>query len=79
MKISVIKYCESCKKRGPTVKTQLLPKIKKAFPDALLESKCLSFCGPGSRQPFVYVDDTLIYAADDEQLIAKIKEHLEQE
>ncbi|GBU11207.1 hypothetical protein AwErysi_08230 [Erysipelotrichaceae bacterium] len=72
-----IKYCTSCKKRGDLVQKTLVPKLKKAFPESDFIMQCLSFCGPGSRQPFVYVDQTLITAKTDEELIEKIKKHLE--
>jgi len=70
----IIKYCDKCKRRGDIVKAQLVPKLQKEFPQAVFEAKCLSFCGPGSKKPFVYVNDTLVYADSDEALIEKIKQ-----
>lgn len=67
-----IKYCDKCKRRGHLVKHQLIPKLQKQFPDAEFEVGCLSFCGPGSQQPFVFVDDELVYAKTDDELIDKL-------
>lgn len=72
-----IRYCDSCKRRGDIVRSKLAPRLKKEFPNAEFDVQCLSFCGPGSRQPFVYLGDTLIYAATDDALIDKIRMELD--
>jgi len=68
-----IKYCDKCKRRGDLVRSELLPRLKKEFPMATFEAGCLSMCGLGSRMPVVFVDDHIIYADSDDELINKIK------
>jgi uncharacterized protein YuzB (UPF0349 family) len=69
-----IKYCDRCKRRGDLVRSQLLPRLKKEFPQAAFDSMCLSVCGIGSRKSVVFVNDQLIYADSDDELIDKIKD-----
>ena len=73
----VIKYCDKCKRRGDIVRKELVPRLKKEFPQATFENGCVSFCGPGSKRSFVYVNDLLVYAMSDDELIEKIKEVIE--
>lgn len=72
MSTITIKYCDKCKRRGDIVRTKLLPRLKKEFPHAEFQSGCVSFCGPGSQKPFVYVNDMLVYATNDDELIEQI-------
>lgn len=73
-----ISYCDMCKRRGDQVKAHLAPRLKKEFPEAEFVVQCLSFCGPGSKKPFVYVNDELIYAETDDELIQEIKDYIKQ-
>jgi len=75
----IIQYCEKCKRRGDLVRTKLAPRLKKEFPMATFTTKCLSFCGPGSQMPFVFINDALIYADSDDELITKIKDFINTE
>lgn len=69
----VIRSCEICK----SMKNQKLEqRLKKAFPDAEIDIKCQSYCGPGSRQPFAMIGDDIIDAPSVELLIKEIETHL---
>lgn len=74
--VVTIKYCDRCKRRGDIVKAQLVPRLQKEFPEATFEAECLSFCGPGSKKPFVAVNNELVYADSDDELVRKIDERL---
>lgn len=74
MKKIQIQGCEICK----SMKNQRLKeRIQKAFPDAEVQIKCQSYCGPGSRKPFVMIDDEIIEAPSIDLLIEAIRQHLE--
>lgn len=75
--METIKYCTKCKRRGHLVSSELLPLLKKAYPDAEFEDKCLSFCGPGSKKPFVQINGALVFAETNEELMEQIAEVLD--
>lgn len=68
-----ISSCEICK----SMKNQRLSeKLAKAFPQAQIQMKCQSYCGPGSRQPFVMINDDIITAQTVDMLIKEIEKYL---
>ncbi|MGL4663008.1 MAG: DUF1450 domain-containing protein [Culicoidibacterales bacterium] len=69
----VIRSCEVCKSMK---NQQLEQKLKKEFPDAEIQIKCHSYCGPGSRKPFVMIDDEIFEAPTINELIAEIRTYL---
>lgn len=76
MKKIQIQGCEFCK----SMKNQRLEqRLQKAFPDAEIEMKCQSYCGPGSRVPFVMIDDEIIEAPTIDLLIEAIKKYVQNE
>ena len=75
--METIKYCTKCKRRGHLVASELLPLLKKQYPHAEFEDQCLSFCGPGSKKPFVQVNGVLVFADTDEELLEKIADVLD--
>lgn len=76
MKQQVIGYCVKCRGRGDIVRTKLVPRLKREFPTAIFEERCLSFCGPGAKTSFVTVNEVLVTATTDDELINKIHELL---
>lgn len=73
MKQRIIYGCETCKSMK---NQQLEQKLKKAFPEMEVQIKCQSYCGPGSRMPFVMIDDEIIEAPSIEQLIEAIHQYV---
>lgn len=75
MKSVRIQSCEICK----SMKNQQLEnKLTKAFPEAEIQIKCQSYCGPGSRKPFAMIEDEIIEATTIDLLIKEIKSYLEE-
>lgn len=74
MEQNVIRSCELCKSMK---NQQLEQKLKKAFPHAEIQIKCQSYCGPGSRQPFVMIGDDIITAPTIDLLIKEIRQYLD--
>lgn len=70
----VIRSCEICKSMK---NQQLEQKLRKAFPNVDIQIKCQSYCGPGSRTPFVMIGDDIIEASSIELLIKEIRQYLE--
>ncbi len=64
------KICDKC--AGTNIKT-LVPKLKELDPNAEIDIKCHSFCGPGSKKPFVIVNDRTVFAETEEEVIKKVR------
>lgn len=64
------KVCDKCK--GTNLAT-LLPKLERLDPAAKIVVACHSYCGPGRDEPFVFVNNKLIRARDEQTLIEKVE------
>lgn len=68
-----IRSCDTCKSMK---NMRLEERLKSAFPDAQIQIKCQSYCGPGARTPFAMIDDEIFEAPTIDALIDAIHQYL---
>jgi uncharacterized protein YuzB (UPF0349 family) len=68
--MNVFKICDKCV--GTNIKT-IVPKLKELDPNAEIDIKCHSFCGPGSMKPFVIVNERTVFATTEDEVIEKVR------
>jgi uncharacterized protein YuzB (UPF0349 family) len=68
-----IRICDKCK--HIRVKT-MLPKLQKLAPDTEIKVACKSYCGPCSRNAFIYINGRYITAPTEDEAIEKASKYV---
>jgi uncharacterized protein YuzB (UPF0349 family) len=68
-----IRLCDKCKHMK--VKTAQA-KLQKLAPDAVIKIGCKSYCGPCSRQAFVFINGRYVTAPTEDEAIEKASKYI---